>query len=62
MITNKMFERYYQVSSKILHTYSPTATIKSLEIMSCDESVLKIESILKTNPTEEEFLQQIEHI
>jgi hypothetical protein len=60
MITSKTSKLYCELASRILHKYSPNTIIKANSLMSSDEAVLKMEQILSTNPTEQEFLEKME--
>lgn len=62
MITNDMFDKYSNLTLKILPMYSPNTIITLLNLMSSDEAVLKMEQILSTNPSEEEVLEKIQEV
>ena len=59
MITGNTFAKYFQTVLRILRTYSEDTTLELIDFMSSDEAVLKMEQILSTNPTEDEFLKKI---
>ena len=62
MITSKCLKGYSNLILKMLDEFSEDTAVKATNLLDTDEKYLKAEEILKTNPTEQEFLKQIESL
>ena len=62
MITSKCLKGYLNLSLKMLDEFSEDTAIAVTDLLDTDEKYLKAEEILKTNPTEQEFLKQIQEL
>ena len=59
MIAKKYLRNYSEIILNSLDTYSIDTTLKVSDMLISDEVLLKIEEILKSNPTEQEFLKML---
>ena len=57
MIAKKYLRNYSEIILNSLDTYSDDTTLKVSNMLTSDEALLKIEKILESNPTEQEFLK-----
>lgn len=59
MITSKCLKGYLKLSLKMLDEFSDDTAVEVTDLLDTDEKYLRAEEILKMNPTEQEFLEQI---
>ena len=62
MITSKCLKGYSNLILKMLAEFSGDTAVEVTDLLDTDEKYLKAEEILKTNPTEQEFLEQIRNL
>lgn len=59
MITSKCLKGYSNLILRMLDEFSDDTTVEVTGLLNTDEKYLKAEEILKTNPTEQEFLEAV---
>lgn len=57
-----MLIKHCEILQKCMKSYSQDTTMKVVDILLSYEQINKIYEILKTNPTEQEFLKQIQEL
>ena len=62
MRTRKSLKEYSELLVNAMNLYSEDTVMKILNHLQTDEKVTRVHQIIMQDPTEEEFLQQIEDI
>ena len=62
MITSKCLKGYLNLSLRMLREFSGDTALEVTGLLNTDEKYLKAEEILKTNPTEQEFLETVREL
>lgn len=62
MRTRKSLKEYSELLVKAMNLYSEDTVMEILNHLQTDEKVTRVHQIIMQDPTEEEFLQQIENI
>ncbi len=55
----KYLTKDLDVMLKIIRSYSENTAEKATDIINTEQRLIKVEQILKTNPTEQEFLNEL---
>ena len=61
MIAKKYLRNYSEIILKCLDIYSDSTTSKVSDILTSEQNLLKMENILQTNPTEQEFIKILDN-
>ena len=59
MISGKYCQNYTKLILKSLDTYSDDTTLRVSDSMTSDETLLKMEELMKDNPTEQELIKRL---
>lgn len=62
MLTRKSLKEYSEILVKAIGTYSEETVLETQKHLKSDEKVTRVHQIIMQDPTEEEYLQQIEDI
>ena len=59
MIARKYFDNYSEIILNSLNLYSDNTTLRVSNSMTSDETLLKMEELMKDNPTEQELIKRL---
>lgn len=60
MIARKYLDNYSKIIFKSLSTYSDDTTLRISNSMTSDETLLKMEELMKDTPTEQELIKRLD--
>ena len=59
MIARKYLDNYSEIILNSLNLYSDNTTLRVSNSMTSDETLLKMEKLMKDNPTEQELIKRL---